>query len=47
MVKKTQQQFVAVKIHINVLDFIVVILQLAAAIGKYEETPTNTIIQPL
>ena len=44
---KTQQQFVAGKIHINVLEFIVVLLQLAAAIVKYEEHPAKATMQPL
>ena len=43
--QETQQQFVAGKIHI--FEFIVVILQLAAAIVKYEEQPAKTTMKPL
>ena len=45
--EKTQQQFIAGKIHINVLEFIVVLLQLAAAIVKYETQSAKTLMQPL
>ena len=45
--EKTQQQFVSGKIHINILEFIVVLLQLAAAIVKYETQPAETSMQPL
>ena len=45
--QKTQQQFVAGKIHINILEFIVVLLQLAAAIVKYEDHSAKTTMQPM
>ena len=44
---ETKRQFDAGKIHINILEFIVVILQLAAAITRAEEDATQFAIQPL
>ena len=44
---ETKRQFDAEKIHINILEFIVVIIQLAAAITRAEEDATQFAIQPL
>lgn len=43
----TRQQFNAGSIHINILEFVVVILQLAAAITRAEEDGKQYNIQPL
>ena len=44
---RTQSQFVEGKIHINLLEFIVVLIQLAAAICRAEESAAEYSIQPL
>lgn len=44
----TRSLFTQRQVHINILEFIVVILQLAAAITREEQTgPSNSLIQPL
>ena len=44
---RTQQYFVAGKIHINILEFIVVLVQLAAAISRCEQHGSEFAMPPL